>query len=264
MLEDLSKQQIVLLTVLVSFVVSIGTGIITFSLLDSAPETVTQSIDRVVERTIERVVPETKTEKTEVTTVVRIDDAVRSAIGTIDKEVVTLTLAEVSYLAVPVWGNSKVIASTASSNIGLKGVVSFGNSTTSATYFKLDRETGITFWKTDTEIPLPRLASPKDYGTGTYYIVKSLDGFDTGIITNSLGTTTSLAPKEVKVSRENNEGILYTVFGEAIGLKEPWITANAWYLTNAGILDTFNNLSASVSTSTPPVTSTTAPAGNEQ
>lgn len=56
-MEDLTKTQIVLLTLLVSFITSIATGIITTSLLAQAPQGVTQTIDRVVERTIERVAP---------------------------------------------------------------------------------------------------------------------------------------------------------------------------------------------------------------
>jgi S1-C subfamily serine protease len=57
-MEELNKSQIVMLTLLVSFVTSIATGIVTVSLMDQAPPTVTQTINRVVERTVERVVPQ--------------------------------------------------------------------------------------------------------------------------------------------------------------------------------------------------------------
>lgn len=55
-MEHLTKQQIVLLTLLVSFVTSLATGIFTVSLMDQAPDGVTHTINRVVERTIEKVV----------------------------------------------------------------------------------------------------------------------------------------------------------------------------------------------------------------
>lgn len=58
-MEELNKTQIILLTLLTSFVTSLATGIITVALMDDqATGSVTQTINRVVERTIEKVVPE--------------------------------------------------------------------------------------------------------------------------------------------------------------------------------------------------------------
>ncbi len=56
-MEDLTKQQMVLLTLLVSFVASIATSISVVTLLNETPMTVTQTINRIVEKTIEKVVP---------------------------------------------------------------------------------------------------------------------------------------------------------------------------------------------------------------
>ncbi len=54
-LEDLSKTQLLLLTVLVNFVTSIAVGVLTVSLLDQAPPTITQTVNRIVDHTVETI-----------------------------------------------------------------------------------------------------------------------------------------------------------------------------------------------------------------
>ncbi|MBX4215455.1 S1C family serine protease [Candidatus Parcubacteria bacterium] len=68
-MDDLNKNQLILLALLVSFVTSIATGIVTVSLMEQAPQSVTQTINKVVTQTIEKVV-----EKTGPATVVRAND----------------------------------------------------------------------------------------------------------------------------------------------------------------------------------------------
>lgn len=83
-MEELNKNQIVLLTLLVSFVTSIATGIVTVTLMDQAPAAVTQTVNRVVERTIERVVPGEPTERVvvkEVPVEVTQEDLVQTVIN---------------------------------------------------------------------------------------------------------------------------------------------------------------------------------------
>ncbi len=76
-MESLNKHQLILLALLVSFVTSIATGIVTVSLMDQAPPGITQTINRVVEKTIERVITEPSVQTA---TVIKADDAVVSAI----------------------------------------------------------------------------------------------------------------------------------------------------------------------------------------
>jgi len=96
-IEKLNKFQIVLLTLLISFVTSIATGIVTVSLMEQAPPVIPQTINRVVERTVERVVPrDTQTATvitTEKTVVVKESDLIVQAIARIRPSVVRIHTA---------------------------------------------------------------------------------------------------------------------------------------------------------------------------
>jgi len=94
-MEDLTKTQIILLALLVSFVTSIATGIITTSLLAEAPTSVTQTINRVVENTIEKVItpaPGGSTSVTKEVTIIKEDDAISKAIEKISSSVVRISV----------------------------------------------------------------------------------------------------------------------------------------------------------------------------
>ncbi len=86
-IEKLTKSQIILLTLFVSFVTSIATGIITVSLMQQAPKDVTRVIQRTVERTVEKVTPpEVKTKfitKEKTITISDADIVARAVQGTL-------------------------------------------------------------------------------------------------------------------------------------------------------------------------------------
>ncbi len=92
-LEQLTKHQIVLLTLLVSFVTSIATGIVTVSLMNQAPPSVTRTINQIVEHTIQTVTPSSSGPVTNTvkTVVVKDDDLVATSIANVQKGIVKIT-----------------------------------------------------------------------------------------------------------------------------------------------------------------------------
>jgi S1-C subfamily serine protease len=93
-LEELTKHQIILLTLLVSFVTSLATGIVTVSLMQQAPPSVTRTINQIVEHTVQTVVPATQGAPAVTTTktvVVKDEDLVAQSISNIQKSIIRIT-----------------------------------------------------------------------------------------------------------------------------------------------------------------------------
>ncbi len=174
-MEDLTKHQLILLTILITFVTSIATGIITFTLLSEAPVEVTQTINRVVEKTIEQVVPvETGKTETKVTTVVvSEEDRVLESISKNEKSIVRLKTrgndgTEVfSGLGIVVNTSGVVVSDLRSYNPGFAYTIILSNGKTySSQKVFADTENGLVFitpsiQKND---PGPHSFSPASFG----------------------------------------------------------------------------------------------------
>src|SRR5580693_4042053 len=102
-IEKLTKSQIVLLTLLISFVTSIATGIVTVSLMQQAPPAVAETVNRVIENTIETVATSTKGQSAAVvmtqqkTVIVNESDLVAEAVKQITPSVVRVYSDDSNY-----------------------------------------------------------------------------------------------------------------------------------------------------------------------
>lgn len=114
-MEDLNKNQLILLALLVSFVTSIATGIATVSLLEQAPKEVTRVINRVVERTVETVIPATNVISKQETVVVREEDLITESIAINDSRLVRVFDPQGSFLGVGVIASEDGLVITAPS-----------------------------------------------------------------------------------------------------------------------------------------------------
>lgn len=86
-MNDLSKQQLILLALLVSFVTSLFTGIVTVSLMDQAPQGITRTITQVIQKTVATAVP---TDNNPASVSIAVDDQVADATDAVTPSIVRL------------------------------------------------------------------------------------------------------------------------------------------------------------------------------
>ena len=225
-MEHLTKQQIILLTLLVSFVSSIATGIVTVSLLEQTPPAVTQTINRVVERTIERVSPSATTTKE--TIIVKDDQATIAAIAKASKALVRIyTDGAFSAIGVLATSGGRIVASvTGPLMVPITGRFEGGNIVPLA-FISKDPETGLSIFQAD---------QPADPRNARVYMgasfademnaklgqsIVSISGDKSPIV--ATGIISSIDDKGIKTSIQDpdfdSQAILVNLLGEILGMK---------------------------------------------
>ncbi len=256
-MENLTKHQIVLLTLLVSFVTSMATGIVAVSLMSQAPAGVTQTINRVVERTIEKVVQPSSTSTSQQivkeTVVVSSDDQVVGAVEKNSKNLVriyrtnidpSLGLGSMTFVGIGVVVDETGIIATDETIITSEG----------GKYFSPDendklREIKILRSVSGEQIALLKINFDKDVtksvvsendaklGQSVVYIGgEKSDIVSTGII-SSLGKVTVSENASSTVQKISNietslsqnlvsGGVLLNLSGEIVGIKSTYINSS--------------------------------------
>ncbi|MBX4199121.1 S1C family serine protease [Candidatus Parcubacteria bacterium] len=254
-MEDLTKTQIVLLTLLVSFITSIATGIITTSLLAQAPQNITQTIDRVVERTVERVAPSTGTNAPATVrevTIVKEGDAIVGAVDSSTKSVVRIKSPAGSFYALGVVVSKLGLILSDKrdlSNAGTYTVV-FSDGTTAGANLSAVSDTGsLVLFKITDDAKLkdlvPAVFSKADPKLGQTVI--AVEGQDRTAVavgrTLSLDASTGLASTDISAGSELQGGALLNLSGELVGLK----TSNTDLTLPAGTYTVVSSLTRFIS-----------------
>ncbi len=152
-MEHLNRHQLILLVLLITFVTSIATGIMTVSLLQQAPVEVTRNINNVVERTIQTVVP----------------DSISSAINPPSKDVTTVVVKEEDMIISSINKNIKSIVRISETNsLGTKIFYGIGVVVSKDGLIAADRQTIVAdsvysaVWSDGSEWKLVPLGVDKD------------------------------------------------------------------------------------------------------
>ncbi|MDO8482139.1 MAG: serine protease [bacterium] len=245
-IERLSKSQIILLTLLVSFVTSIATGIVTVSLMGQAPPSIAQSVNRIVERTVERVVPSGQSAATaitrEKTVIVKESDLISEAVTRSTPSVARL-YASYSSADMPVLLGLGVVLDSSgliASDIGALGenadaVIELQDGTRARAFVtSRDKDSGVAFLQpaTTTIDGKPLVPKPATIGVGSPMLGQTVIALaGKSRVRIAQGIVTALVPQKAQDSSPADiietdisgdailpGGILVNTDGEIIGI----------------------------------------------
>ncbi len=228
-IEDLSKSQLVLLTILVNFVTSVATGILTVSMLDQAPPFVTQTVNRVVEHTIETVTKQVPAQPAAVASAPAPSnqDLVTAAIGADASRLVALYATDAGTstpaLAIGTYlPDAKAIATAAKDSLPKEVVVEFADGSSLPASLS-HAGSGIAIYGFADNAKLPQAASPQLLAASTLKLGQ------TALVVSADGTAATGI-----VSRVSDKGIQTTLAQSGTGSAVVDLSGNLIGITGGG------------------------------
>ena len=256
-MEQLNKQQIILLALLVSFVSSIATGIVTVSLMQQDQPTAVQTINRIVERTIEKASDDASA-VTKETIVVKDDEAVPNAVSAVSRSVARIYTSDggtpLSFVGIGliVTSSGRIVSSSViPQGVPLIARLEGGN-VVPLTYIARDRDRGLSLLQAD------QSSSPADMRTYTPAAlsvsanvklgqsVVAIGGsvspvVATGIV-SSVSATAGSGPLKASMDGSGFDAlsVLANLLGEVVGIQSDSMTEKAFI--PADIIKTYATL----------------------
>lgn len=196
-LEDLTKSQLLLLTVFVNFVTSIAVGVLTVSLLDQAPPTITQTVNRIVDHTVEVIASTTPIQKIipsapAATVVIRDEDLLTAALAAnMSRQVyIYSVITGTSSPAVAIGTylpKSRAVATASSATLPKEVLIEFENGASFRASLSRTGSTVSIFGFADNaalpKVPVPELTPKSSLKVGQNVLANGSAGAITGIIT---------------------------------------------------------------------------------
>lgn len=204
-IEELSKSQLILLTIFVNFVTSVATGILTVSLLDTAPPIVTQTVNRVVEHTIETVTQQAAPIVAASAPAPSNQELVTAALGVNAARIVSIYAAGTGTSTPPIsigtyLSKSRAVATAALDMLPKEALIEFPDGATMPASLAHAGNGIVIYGFSDSaslpKVPSPGLVSAKDLKLGETALAITTDGFaTTGIVSriHSKGVYTTLS-----------------------------------------------------------------------